>query len=541
MPPRHSTSSTKTTGAVYTPADVAKALARYATRGQQSRSTSVLEPSVGDGSFVRGIEESGLDVERLVLVDVDEAALFALKETLPARFENASVFLHQSFLAYGNQQDQRPFDIVLGNPPFIRRHNFSDALKGEVARLAEVLSVPASELKNTWAAFLSLASSLVAEDGVLALVLPYELLTVNYGRAALKRVADEFQRVEIFIPTEKAFAHIEQDAVALVAHKSSSEKGVFLRRVKTLAELDDSTSVKASVRGEDASLSLNSFLVPSDTIELARRLQKEIPTASSLLTCAPGVVSAANDFFILSRSDVEKMHAEAWVVPIVKNGAQVSGLVRLDAGAFERIAQHEDAYLLNIGTQDPRLLPKEIRDYLNVGKRLLVHQRYKCRHRTPWYHVPMVEMAPAFLLRRAHSHPRIVLNDANVLTTDTAYGIRPEGDATAEGIWFSFYNSLTFLFSEVDGRFYGGGVLELTPKEFRSLPIPYAKPTSSEVTRLEKAALGSRDGMQLVQLGDQGLGARIGLTEIQIAKLQNGWLALREHRLRHSSRRARPD
>jgi hypothetical protein len=38
---------------------------------------------------------------------------------------------------------------------------------------------------------------------------------------------------------------------------------------------------------------------------------------------------------------------------------------------------------------------------------------------------------------------------------------------------FSFYNSLTLVFAETDGRYYGGGVLELTPREFKKLPIPY--------------------------------------------------------------------
>src|SRR5690606_8037961 len=40
---------------------------------------------------------------------------------------------------------------------------------------------------------------------------------------------------------------------------------------------------------------------------------------------------------------------------------------------------------------------------------------------------------------------------------------------------FSFYNSLTLAFAELEGRYYGGGVLELTPNEFRILPIPYVQ------------------------------------------------------------------
>jgi hypothetical protein len=37
----------------------------------------------------------------------------------------------------------------------------------------------------------------------------------------------------------------------------------------------------------------------------------------------------------------------------------------------------------------------------------------------------------------------------------------------------SFYNSLSFAFSEICGRSYGGGVLELMPSEVERILIPY--------------------------------------------------------------------
>ena len=33
--------------------------------------------------------------------------------------------------------------------------------------------------------------------------------------------------------------------------------------------------------------------------------------------------------------------------------------------------------------------------------------------------------------------------------------------------------ALTLSFAELNGRYYGGGVLELTPNEFKNLPVPY--------------------------------------------------------------------
>src|SRR5258708_39166473 len=44
-----------------------------------------------------------------------------------------------------------------------------------------------------------------------------------------------------------------------------------------------------------------------------------------------------------------------------------------------------------------------------------------------------------------------------------------------EGLIFSFYNSLSLCFAEMEGRYYGGGVLELTPHEFKCIPIPFSQ------------------------------------------------------------------
>jgi adenine-specific DNA-methyltransferase len=51
---------------------------------------------------------------------------------------------------------------------------------------------------------------------------------------------------------------------------------------------------------------------------------------------------------------------------------------------------------------------------------------------------------------------------------------------------FSFYNSLTFCLAELEGRFYGGGVLELIPSEFKNLKIPFIKVTKKQFEKLDE-------------------------------------------------------
>ncbi len=46
-------------------------------------------------------------------------------------------------------------------------------------------------------------------------------------------------------------------------------------------------------------------------------------------------------------------------------------------------------------------------------------------------------------------------------------------------------------FAELEGRYYGGGVLELTPNEFRVLPIPMA--SHNDFTSYKKDFKGKND------------------------------------------------
>ena len=78
---------------------------------------------------------------------------------------------------------------------------------------------------------------------------------------------------------------------------------------------------------------------------------------------------------------------------------------------------------------------------------------------------------------RSHEYPNVLKNSANVLVTDWADKIKMKEGFNLDSFIFSFYNTLTHAFSEIEGRFYSGGVLELTPSEFKKLPIPYTEIT----------------------------------------------------------------
>ena len=92
-----------------------------------------------------------------------------------------------------------------------------------------------------------------------------------------------------------------------------------------------------------------------------------------------------------------------------------------------------------------------------------------------------------------------MLNHAKVLATDSAYLVTPKEGIDINSLVLSFYNSLTLVFSELNGRFYGGDVLELTPNEFKELPLPYLKFSKQEFRHYSKLIMDETDFDYAVQ------------------------------------------
>jgi hypothetical protein len=90
------------------------------------------------------------------------------------------------------------------------------------------------------------------------------------------------------------------------------------------------------------------------------------------------------------------------------------------------------------------------------------------------------------LLKRSHDLPRLILNRAGAYTTDTAYRIRVLEGTSAEKLVGCFINGLTALSAELEGRHYGGGVLELVPSEIEKLVLPMPSKAKVNLKQLDK-------------------------------------------------------
>ena len=124
-------SATKLRGGYYTPKPVAKFLTKWAINDNVS---TVLEPSAGDGQFVEAINARLGDRATITAVelDPDEAKKAGCKGG-----QSTTVITGDFFTWYEQHGLDGSFDVVVGNPPFIRYQQFDDKYRKPAFNLME--------------------------------------------------------------------------------------------------------------------------------------------------------------------------------------------------------------------------------------------------------------------------------------------------------------------------------------------------------------------------------------------------------------------
>ena len=135
------------------------------------------------------------------------------------------------------------------------------------------------------------------------------------------------------------------------------------------------------------------------------------------------------------------------------------------------------------------------------------------------------------MLKRSHHFPRLILNRVNALTTDTAYRVTVK-EGRAADLVVSFVNSLTALSSELEGRHYGGGVLELVPSEIEKVLVPVGEHPANGLPDLDRSVRAGMPAEELLARQDEFLLKSIGVRKADRDALRAAWIRLRLRRQR---------
>ena len=458
----------KLTGSYYTPESVVQFMVDYLRRNQQDFSY-VLEPSAGDGRFIKALQQT---VGQIDAIELYEDKIMALRAVYPS----PTVHIEQTdFIRYAMKSTKR-YSLVIGNPPYINlkvMENISQA-----RQLCKKEGLGSDVMQNLWVAFVIGSCRMLRPGGAIFFVLPMEFLQVQYAEKLRLYLEKNFNTIHIISFQKFIFPEIEQEVCLVYLTNRAQSSPHILYHI--YQDADQRQPVKTNIIQKNKPLQKWSNAILTDAeITLLKKWTVEYKAVSETGAIAPGIVTGGNQYFILRPSQVEEYHCEAYVLPILQKSSFVSDFtMMIDDVVMEKLRRNDKPmYLLDLsGREGP--LPPSLRDYLTWAgdqkiREVALRDRYKCANRTPWYGVPIVKKGGVIFFKRFGRLPRLYINEADVHTTDAGYHIRLKDDYDKASFVFCFYNSLTLAQCEYNGRYYGGGVRELVPSEFKSITIPY--------------------------------------------------------------------
>ena len=468
----------KSTGSYYTPKKLSDFIVKYLSVNKGVKVNSILEPSVGDGAFVESLKEHGnasVLKSDLTIVDINTTELKIASKKAKS-FHSVNV-INDDFVSYSLDSDEQ-YSLVIGNPPYINNKTLTKEQEDGCKKCHNLMGLSDKTISNIWTAFVASAVRLVNDGGVVAFVLPEDLLQVDYAKEVRELLEKEFSRIEIFSLESDVFPVIQQQTIIIFAFKESSRSGTFFFKV---SDYDAAHVEMISSNGLMISKSkwTHYNLTPAE-IKLLNSINKRLPRVEHYVNVKVGIVTGANKYFILPKKGIRKNSASAYSRPILTSGKFVEQGVDYTSDDFTSMSNSGcPSFLLDLNKKNRRNIKLDA--YLEYGVSQGLHKRYKCSQRGVWFKVPSVGSPPqAFYFRRTHMLPKLLRNVSNVYVTDNAYRITAKNGYEIKSFVRSFYSLVTFIYAELMGRKYGGGVLELTPGEFRKLPFLYLETNDEE-------------------------------------------------------------
>lgn len=538
--------SQKLRGGYYTPEAIAQFLAEWAI---DKPTLTVLEPSCGDGNIVEAVAKTllkqGVDEEKMpdlvfgVEIDEEEARKCLLRLSYFGLSSNNVV--KNDFFSYCREMllEGRKFDVVLGNPPFIRYQHFQEEHRSIAFQIMQHAGLKPTRLTNAWVPFV-VASTLLLKDhgGRIGMIIPAEILQVNYAAELRRFLSDHYSKITIFTFKKLVFSGIQQEVVLLLGEKNgNSHTGI---RVIEVDDIEDLTRHKHSefsneeLRNMDHSRDKwTQYFLSQKEIDFLRVLRTEAGFIMSgkMMNVDVGVVTGLNDFFVLPENTVVERNLSHFVKPIVTRSGHLRGVQFAEEDFSQNKMQQLPCWLLNVPPVEFQDLPKSVQAYITFGESMGYNTGYKCRIRNKWYTVPSVWVPDAFMLRQIHNHPKLILNKTKATSTDTIHRVRFLNKQDACLLTIAFINSLTFAFTEITGRSYGGGVLELEPNEAEFIPMPVKGGENLDVDVINRLMVDGKIQDSLDIVDKVMLIDGHGLAKDEVLALREIWSKLRDRRI----------
>jgi adenine-specific DNA-methyltransferase len=521
----------KLRGGFYTPEPIAAFILKWAFNGNTE--LDILEPSCGDGVFLKEIQKENYEYNSVTAIEFDEIEA----EKSKAIGLNKSTVINEDFHKYCINTEKK-FDLIIGNPPYIRYQYFDREQQQYAADIFNKASLKYSKLTNAWVSFVVGSSLLLKEEGKIGFVLPAEILQVSYAQPLREFLAHFYNKINIVSFEKLVFPNIQQEVVLLLCEKNNSNTHLIehleLRDAEALEKLDVSKLKSPKKRIDFKSNKWTFYFLEQKEIDFLERLQsyQKFKQLGEFAKVEVGITTGSNPFFTVPLSTVQFYNLEKYAKPLVGRSVQVPSAIFTTKDWNRNRDKEARTHFLSFPKMADLNGSVGARDYIAWGEEEKINEGYKCRIRDEWQIVPSQRISEALFIRRNNKYPKLIINEAKAFTTDTMHRVTVKPEFELKALTASYYNSLSLAFTEICGRSHGGGVLELMPNEVERILLPYNENNTDLLPLIDKMIREKKDISEILKITNQKiLKENYGLSDSEIELAHSIWKKLSNRRL----------
>lgn len=530
----------KLRGGYYTPLDLAKYIADWVVATEYEG--PLLEPSCGDGVFVEALAQT----KRKVNIQVHELIPSEAESTEKKKTSNLNLkvfigdFLEWACENYLNALNS--FAGALGNPPFIRYQYMEKTTQYYSEQIFKRNDLTFTKHTNCWVPFLVASVAFLVPGGRCGMIVPTEILHVTYAQELRRYLSKTCKKIFVIDPKDIWFDGTLQGACILLLEKkcASTEKsaGISIMSVSSKEFLGMPAQAlmnKAKyVNGTIADGKWTKILLTDRERDIFEHLSQHssVHKFKDIADVDVGIVTGANDFFLVPNATVSKYDLKQWSHPMLGRSEHCPGIIYNKKQHVINQTKGLPTNFLWFDVDDDSTFSDSVKQYIQFGVDSGLTARYKCRIRNPWYKIPSVYSTEIGMLKRSHNFPKLIYNPLKAFTTDTVYRIRLKNKLSPQAFVSLFINSATALSAELEGRYYGGGVLELTPSEVERLLIIDNKTIQLNIKELDND-IKSLPAIEVLRKQDSIILGALGFSKTEQEVLNAAWERLSKRRQRN--------
>jgi type I restriction-modification system DNA methylase subunit len=432
-------------------------------------------------------------------------------------------------------------DAIVANPPYIRQELIAE--KSLCRKHLKRVRANLNEQSDIYAYFFTHSYEFLRKSGRIGFISSNLWLAVRYGEALQEWMLDRFKILAVIHPWRRVFeGQLVPTCITILEEcRDEAERNANLVRFIIVKQALPMEDIAAAVERNhkpwvvDSQRRYRIFAIPQSDLRGQRRWHRflyappiywlliqddRLVRLGDLATVRAGVMTGANDFFIVDEQTIQNFGIEASLLaPIVKSPRDISGLVvQSDSVDRKLFDLHEFTQSVLEGATPPaqdileeiriadgeyrqrsrrkfrRLNATEMRvisalfsrghkgayRYLLWGIRQGFHARPSCANRRVWFDLGEAQPARLLAPENIRGRPFFPLFDSSLLHGKKLFGIRCEREEDYRTIAGFLNSSVGKLFFETHGRIQRGGLVSLMRYDVEELPVldPSTLPSS---------------------------------------------------------------